>query len=319
MYHSASYRPTKRIFSCTDDFFNEGNIALRAYWLERDAATEHDTSLIREVAENLSTSFNERPIFCELPSCVKRYGEPVAFPSLVAYESHYEALHRNTCSICHLPFPGSRWLRLHLDELHDTLNQVRKDRGEKIHECYVETCAKFFSTPKMRRLHLIDKHHYPKNFPFDLVVTGTISIEERQQQRRPHGRPSRSHAGYHRHHQPMDQDENIDENHHHHHQSTETATATTWDMDMELLTTGVSRIRIPSNISFGRGRKPVWNRSLQRKQQQQSSTSSANTNVQGQQETQGFPMDGVETASKMNRRERRFMESVAKSADMNVE
>ncbi|CAO3597431.1 unnamed protein product [Absidia cylindrospora] len=166
----------------------------------------------------------------------------------------------------------------------------------------------------MRRLHLIDKHHYPKNFPFDLVVTGTISIEERQHQRRYHGRPPRPHADSH---QPMDKDEKIEEHHHHHVTETETAT-TTWDMDMDLLTTGVSRIKIPSSISFGRGKKPVWNRSLQRKQQQPSAPSS-NTNVQGQQETQDLLMDGVETAQKMNRRERRLMESVAKSANMNVE
>ncbi|KAI7900698.1 uncharacterized protein BX663DRAFT_406295, partial [Cokeromyces recurvatus] len=96
----------------------------------------------------------------------------IEFPSITAYESHYEAIHRNVCSVCHKIFPGSEWLQLHLDELHDVILQMKKAKGEKIHKCYVETCKKMFSTPRMRRLHLIDKHRYPKYFPFDIVYTG---------------------------------------------------------------------------------------------------------------------------------------------------
>lgn len=39
----------------------------------------------------------------------------------------------------------------------------------------------------MRRLHLIDKHHYPKYFPFDLVYTGSLTfndLRKRQQKRK---------------------------------------------------------------------------------------------------------------------------------------
>ncbi|KAI8343094.1 hypothetical protein BC941DRAFT_508545 [Chlamydoabsidia padenii] len=223
MFTSLIYTPTKRIFSCNDEFFKEGNIALRAYWLERDAATETDVNMIRQEANTLSTSFQSRPIFCELPSCIQRHGGPVSFPTLVAYEAHYEAQHRNHCSICHLSFPGAHWLELHLDEQHNVLNQIRKDRGDKIYKCYVETCGKHFSVPKMRRLHLIDKHRYPKFFPFDLVVTGTRSIEQRPR------RPTKDHS-------PT-------------------------DMEIDALTMDMSRIKLPLTVSFGRGRKQVWHRS----------------------------------------------------------
>ncbi|KAI8057556.1 uncharacterized protein B0P05DRAFT_440138, partial [Gilbertella persicaria] len=91
------------------------------------------------------------------------------FPSISAYQYHYEAVHQHVCSVCHKIFPGERWLQFHLDEFHDVLLQIKKEKGEKIHKCYVEDCIKVFSTPRMRRLHLVDKHHYPKYFPFDLV------------------------------------------------------------------------------------------------------------------------------------------------------
>ncbi|KAI9255535.1 hypothetical protein BY458DRAFT_310076 [Sporodiniella umbellata] len=96
----------------------------------------------------------------------------------MAYEEHYEAKHTHVCLTCNKVFPGSLWLKLHIDEIHNTIFLIRKERGEKIHACYVESCSKFFSTPKMRRLHLIHKHKYPTHFPFDLVFTGTLSFQQ---------------------------------------------------------------------------------------------------------------------------------------------
>src|SRR5690349_18916785 len=34
-------------------------------------------------------------------------------------------------------------------------------------------------TPQKRRMHLIDKHHYPKHFHFSIVVTGVMPSAER--------------------------------------------------------------------------------------------------------------------------------------------
>ncbi|OAD65144.1 C2H2-type zinc finger transcription factor, partial [Phycomyces blakesleeanus NRRL 1555(-)] len=110
-------------------------------------------------------------IYCEHHSC-HHDGHPLMLPSIYAYELHYEAKHLNTCSVCEKVFPSSHWLQLHLDEFHDVLKKIQKERGEKIYACYVEGCQKRFIDPRLRRLHLIDKHHYPKYFPFDIVLTG---------------------------------------------------------------------------------------------------------------------------------------------------
>ena len=48
------YKPHKVIYQPNDPFFEEGNIALRAYWLERDAENERDAALIRQEANLLA-------------------------------------------------------------------------------------------------------------------------------------------------------------------------------------------------------------------------------------------------------------------------
>lgn len=136
--------------------------------MKKHAQTKEEIQLIMQETDTaLST---QTPIDCQ--PC------RIQLPDIVAYEKHYEAKHANVCLTCNKIFPGFEWLRLHLDEIHNTLLLIRKERGEKIHACYVESCTKFFSTPKMRRLHLIDKHKYPAYFPFDLVYTGTLDFKQ---------------------------------------------------------------------------------------------------------------------------------------------
>lgn len=38
--------------------------------------------------------------------------------------------------------------------------------------CFVEDCDKLCSTPQKRRLHLLDKHHFPKFYDFYIVNDG---------------------------------------------------------------------------------------------------------------------------------------------------
>ena len=40
------------------------------------------------------------------------------------------------------------------------------------YKCFIETCDKVTLTPQKRRLHLIDKHEYPRNYDFRIVDTG---------------------------------------------------------------------------------------------------------------------------------------------------
>ncbi|ORX54599.1 hypothetical protein DM01DRAFT_316836 [Hesseltinella vesiculosa] len=219
------FTPTKIPFSDKNDYFKQGTIALRAYWLQHEHT--EDMEIIQQEAQNLTSSISQTPIFCELSSCVKHnHYQPLAFPNLVAFELHDETYHRHICSECHRTFPSDRWLRLHCDELHNFA-------------CFVETCDKHFITPKMRRLHLIDKHQYPKFFPFRIVVTGTRSYEERQERIRLHhaqktgGSPSSADAT---HNPPPSKD----------------------TMDVDDLTDRLSKIKIPSSISFGRGKAVAW-------------------------------------------------------------
>lgn len=91
----------------------------------------------------------------------------------------------------------------------------------------MQTCAKVFSTPRMRRLHLVDKHCYPRYFPFDLVYTGTLTFEQRKlRDRKNRERISKR----------------IE-------QSTQAHTA---DVDMmDTLAESMSKLKIPPSISFG--------------------------------------------------------------------
>lgn len=79
----------------------------------------------------------------------------------------------------------------------------------------------------MRRLHLLDKHHYPKYFPFDLVYTGTLTFEQKKiRDKKNKERISRKNK------------EKI------HDQVNDT------DM-MDTLTDSMSKLKIPKTISFG--------------------------------------------------------------------
>ncbi|KAI8602023.1 hypothetical protein EDD21DRAFT_304305, partial [Dissophora ornata] len=94
------------------------------------------------------------------------------FPNAAAYEHHYETNHRYICETCKKPFPGEKWLELHLREVHDVMVRIKRERGEKTYQCFVEGCDRMCSTPQKRRRHMIDKHHYPKWFNFAIILTG---------------------------------------------------------------------------------------------------------------------------------------------------
>ena len=64
---------------------------------------------------------------CSLPP----HPQTLCFQSYEAYDVHYAKAHVNRCSECRKNFPTAHFLELHIEENHDPLIQVRKEKGEK--------------------------------------------------------------------------------------------------------------------------------------------------------------------------------------------
>ncbi|KAL2137375.1 hypothetical protein VTI74DRAFT_3315 [Chaetomium olivicolor] len=105
---------------------------------------------------------------CSLPP----HKEPLTFSSYGEYETHYRDQHTNRCLECRKNFPSAHLLGLHIEETHDSFVQVKREKGERTYSCFVETCERKCSTPQKRKMHLIDKHMYPKNYFFAITRDG---------------------------------------------------------------------------------------------------------------------------------------------------
>ncbi|KAM5351544.1 hypothetical protein ACJ41O_004267 [Fusarium nematophilum] len=105
---------------------------------------------------------------CTLPP----HREHLAFKSYDEYEVHYQKSHTNRCLECHKNFPSEHLLNVHIEEYHDPLVSVKREKGEHTYSCFVEGCERKCMTHQKRRMHLIDKHMYPKNFFFAVTRDG---------------------------------------------------------------------------------------------------------------------------------------------------
>ncbi|GAA5912261.1 hypothetical protein JCM6882_005210 [Rhodosporidiobolus microsporus] len=138
---------------------------------------------------------------CTLPpSC---HETPSSFSSLDSLEDHHRAYHAFVCrappptaewavdkgkgkgkervnegeeAVCGRVFPDERILQLHFTECHDSLAQLRSERGEKIFACFLPSCSHLSSTPKGRRLHLVDKHAFPSQYFFGVTIWGVQEV-----------------------------------------------------------------------------------------------------------------------------------------------
>lgn len=101
--------------------------------------------------------------------------------------------------------------------------------------------------------HLIEKHRYPSDFPFDIVATGTLSFEERQaRMKRQRAKKLRA-----QHMKASSSTSSHEGNTAQHNQSNGKANHD--DMDVDQLTNSMAALSIPKTISFGRG-KPTFAR-----------------------------------------------------------
>ncbi|KAL6242666.1 hypothetical protein RBB50_010312 [Rhinocladiella similis] len=105
---------------------------------------------------------------CSLPP----HREAVEFSTIEDFETHYAKDHINRCASCGKNFPTAHFLTLHIDESHNPFREALQAKGEKTYACFVEDCDKKCSTPQKRRLHLIDKHLFPKVYNFRIVDNG---------------------------------------------------------------------------------------------------------------------------------------------------
>ncbi|KAJ5251502.1 hypothetical protein N7489_001912 [Penicillium chrysogenum] len=124
--------------------------------ITRNKLIDSDTNILPEV------------MHCSLPP----HRETLSFTSYEDYEVHYLQSHVNRCSECSKNFPTGHFLNIHIEENHDPLAAARRARGDKTYGCFIEDCERKCSTPQKRRLHLIDKHMFPKTYNFYIVNDG---------------------------------------------------------------------------------------------------------------------------------------------------
>lgn len=115
-----------------------------------------------------TSTYVNTTITCALPP-----HQPIKFDTYHEYESHYHKSHVFRCLECVRNFPTDHFLSLHIAETHDPLSRIKRDRGEKTYHCFVEDCEKVCSTPQKRRMHLVDKHLFPRNYDFHIVNHGS--------------------------------------------------------------------------------------------------------------------------------------------------
>lgn len=141
-----------------------------------DSSTSSPSDRVKIARDSISLPVSE-VMHCSLPP----HHQTLSFTSYEDYEVHYRQAHVNRCSQCSKNFPTDHYLNLHIEENHDSLAVARRERGDKTvsealnaessewpcanfvqYGCFIETCDRKCSTPQKRRLHLIDKHMFPK-------------------------------------------------------------------------------------------------------------------------------------------------------------
>ncbi|KAK7987510.1 hypothetical protein PG989_007825 [Apiospora arundinis] len=123
---------------------------------------------IIQVDESAADDSSTVVMRCLLPP----HREALAFRSYTDYETHYHKAHSNRCFECRKNFPSDHLLSVHIEEQHDAFAAVLREKGEHTYSCFVEGCDRKCRTPQKRRMHLIDKHMYPKNFFFGVTKDG---------------------------------------------------------------------------------------------------------------------------------------------------
>jgi hypothetical protein len=159
-----------------------------------DTGSLDDNDIEADITRPVKFSALARPETHELPLPVMQcilppHRHALDFSSIEAFELHYQQHHTNRCISCARNFPSAHYLSLHLDEYHNSLRAEIQAKGEKTYACFVQDCDRKCSTPQKRRLHLIDKHAFPRNYNFRVIHDGidkstSMLTDSRPQRRR---------------------------------------------------------------------------------------------------------------------------------------
>ncbi|KAH8079980.1 hypothetical protein HD553DRAFT_318071 [Filobasidium floriforme] len=111
---------------------------------------------------------------CQLPPTCS--DSPNTFNSTSELQTHYSHCHLHGCQAeaCNKVFPDARLLELHEIENHDPFSSEQQRAGQKIFECFLprDVCGKRCSTPRGRRNHMIQIHHFSKQYFFSVTNHG---------------------------------------------------------------------------------------------------------------------------------------------------
>jgi len=99
---------------------------------------------------------------CQVPGCGQ------TFRQLHDSETHYNAVHRHSCSVCKKALPSPHLLELHIQENHDSFFAVLAEKKAS-YQCFLPTCTILLWTAEERHDHAIQIHKFPPDFRFDTV------------------------------------------------------------------------------------------------------------------------------------------------------
>ena len=160
---SLTFRPCGRFLTPGDIFFQEGDrrcFSESKHFVQNKAIAQLSASLSQFAF--VGTRSVRNVIACEVPGC------KTAFNTTGAYELHLQASHWFSCKECRHNFPSNFLLDLHVIESHDNLFNIKREKGEAVLSCLVESCCRKFSHEDDRKQHLLQSHNYPASFRFSI-------------------------------------------------------------------------------------------------------------------------------------------------------
>ena len=80
---------------------------------------------------HLDPESGEQPPATQMLCSLAGHRPTLSFATYEEYEIHYNKAHVNRCLECRKNFPTEHFLNLHIEETHDALVSVKRERGDK--------------------------------------------------------------------------------------------------------------------------------------------------------------------------------------------